>query len=415
MWPVPFLAMLGFMGSMIPAYVNGIMIGPMTKAFGWSRAEFSSGLALQMVAVLICSPLVGRAIDRFGSRRVALAGIFPFVVAVGALGLADGSIWQWRLLCVIQGLIGAFVTAPTWMTAVVLRFDASRGLAMAIALAGVAVAAMIWPITAAYYLEGLGWRATFGAVTLSWALVAYPVVFLFLRRLETDPQGIQSHGASSESPNSGLFDGLRALRSRAVIVVILAGMLFLTVSVGLTLHSVPILMGNGMDLKTAAAIAGIGGFSSVVGRLGTGLLLDRLPARVVGVVAFCVPVLVSLLLMQGAATVWVSVLAMVLLGLGAGAETDIVTYLLSRQVPAPVFGSAYAVVTAIFAICAGVGPLIASALYDIHNSYDLFLIVVIPCVLTGALMIWTTPAVLSGGGHSKGFEEEGAADLAVQN
>jgi MFS family permease len=387
MWPIPFVAMLGFMGSMIPAYINGVMIAPMTAAFGWTRAEFSSGLAIQMGVVLLFSPLVGRTIDRFGSRRVALVGLFPFVAAVAMLGLANGSIWQWRLLCVVEGMVGAFVVAPTWMTAVVIRFNASRGLAMAIALAGVGVAAMVWPIAATIYVERLGWRLTFGAVTLSWALVAYPIVFFCLR----DPVQCAGPGSSKTTPHD-FTAGLKALRSRVVIGVIVAGMLFITATVGLTLNSVPILVGNGVGLKAAAGLAGIAGFSSLAGRMGTGFLLDRLSARTVGITAFCVPVLVSLLLLQGSPAPWICVLAMTLLGLAAGAETDVVTYLLSRQVPATEFGSAYAIVTSVFAICAGVGPLIASAFYDLHHSYNSFLVAVIPTVLTGALLIRMTPA-----------------------
>lgn len=395
MWPMPIVAMLGVMGSGILSYSSGVLIVPITEAFGWSRVQFSSGFAVQMVVMLVCAPFVGRAIDRFGPRRVALWGGPPYVVALAALGLlANGAVWQWQLLCVLQGVIGAFVSVPAWMTGLVTRFDASRGLAIAFALAGLALGGLVWPIAAALYLEWAGWRLTFGLLALSWGVVVLPLAFLFFYGAADVP------GVSGERPTKPpafpLRTVLRVLRTRAIILVIVAGALFGMVTVGLMQHIVPILRANGLTLREAAMVAGIGGLAALTGRIGGGFLLDRVPTRLLGAVAFSLPVALALMLLQGLPSVPLSIAAVVIFGLASGAETDLVTYLLSRRVPTAMFGSAYAVVLSVFAICAGMGPLLASKLYDLNGDYRLYLWSIVPMVLTGALLIWLVPSGRTG-------------------
>jgi hypothetical protein len=84
--------------------------------------------------------------------------------------------------------------------------------------------------------------------------------------------------ADSLRPRHDLRHG-HVLRSRAFIFLTLAGGHFASVSFGLTLHLVPILRGNGLSLNAAAGIVGVAGLFSILGRVGTGFLLDNLPTR----------------------------------------------------------------------------------------------------------------------------------------
>jgi predicted MFS family arabinose efflux permease len=172
---------------------------------------------------------------------------------------------------------------------------------------------------------------------------------------------------------------------------LVAGGLFSSVSIGLGLHLVPLLRENGLDLTTAAKIASTCGLATLIGRIGTGFLLDRLPTRYVGVPVFLLPIAVSVLLLQGNAPLAVSFAAAILFGLATGAETDILTYLLSRQLSSG-FASAYAVVNSVFAVCAGIGPLVAGASFDLTGSYRLYLLAIAPTVTVCAVLIWLVPS-----------------------
>jgi len=224
-----------------------------------------------------------------GNRSVCAGGL-----STGS-GERNGSIWQWRILCLLQGLCTALIVPTVWIAAVIGRFQASRGLALAFALAGVGLATAVWPFLAATFVRQLGWRAAYLALALSWGVLILPLVLRFFYG------PYDGRNADSPRPQRDLRYG-QIVRSRAFVCLTLAGGIFASVSFGLTLHMVPILRGNGLGLSAAAGIAGVGGLFSILGRVGTGFLLDNLATRTLGTVVFLLPVAVSMLLRFGGKT-----------------------------------------------------------------------------------------------------------------
>jgi MFS family permease len=165
--------MLGTPAGGMFIYTNGVFMEAVTRAFGWSRAEFSSAFVWQTILSLLILPPIGSLVDRVGPRKVALPGIVTFVIGFALLTLANGKLWQWWLLCLLQYAGAAAVTPAVWVAAVVDRFQAARGSAMAVALAGLGIGTMAWPIVAAYLLQAFGWRAAFAGLGVAWGL-AWP-------------------------------------------------------------------------------------------------------------------------------------------------------------------------------------------------------------------------------------------------
>lgn len=393
MWPLPLICMFGVLGPAIFIFASGVFLSEMTRTFGWSRAEFSSGFTIQMLAVLICSPVIGWLVDRYGSRRVALAGIFPFALTFSMLGLADGSIWQWRALCVLQGVGASCIASVVWISVIVRHFRSSRGLALAVVLAGYGVAASVAPVTAGLLVGALGWRNAFPALALGWAAIMWPLVFLFLAdRRDTSSEDDQS---TTAAPPDGSATITRTLLSRTFLCLVIGGGIFASISVGISVHSVPILLANGFALQDAAGIAGVAGFATLLGRLGAGLLLDHFDPKRIGIIAFLIPVVVAVLLLTGKQSAPLSITALVIFGLAAGTESDLVTYMASRLLPRHLFGAVYSIIISIFAVCSSLGPLFAGYLYDITGSYDAYLMIIIPMVSLGAFLIYLMPPMLS--------------------
>ena len=88
---------------------------------------------------------------------------------------------------------------------------------------------------------------------------------------------------------------------------------------------------------------------------------------------------------------WSVVLAVIILGISLGAETDIIAYIASCELDPAIFASAYAVISAVFGLCAGIGPFMVSVLYDASQSYDGFLMVAAALIILGAGSISLTP------------------------
>ncbi|MBV1686228.1 MFS transporter [Novosphingobium sp. G106] len=185
--------------------------------------------------------------------------------------------------------------------------------------------------------------------------------------LKDEPRGHDTK--SKERPDGSLS---AALRSPTFLLLTAAGSVFITVIYGFNLHLVAILKGLGFSLTAAATVAGFAGVSAVVGRLLTGLLLDRLPTRPMAVGIFMLPLLAIALFWSANEANWVPMAAVILLGLSLGAETDIIAFVASRQLEARVFASSYAVAAAVFGACSAVGPLLASLAFDSTHSYKAF-------------------------------------------
>ncbi|HEX7856864.1 MAG TPA: MFS transporter [Sphingobium sp.] len=370
------------MGSTIFPYVSGILMEPLTHAFGWTRSEFSFAFLLQVLVGLFAGPFFGRVIDRFGPRRVILAGIPVATCGLSLLGLVGQNIWQWWALVVFQGLAMAPVLPVAWVAVVVARFEINRGLALAVALAGVGLGAAVWPALGTLVIGRLGWRATFPALGVGWGLIVFALASLLLK---DEPQSHDTFGTKRQNPSPR--DALRS----PIFLLTAAGSVFITVVYGFNLHLVSILKGFGFSLTAAATVAGFAGVSAVVGRLLMGLLLDRLPTRPMALGVFMLPLLAIALFWNAHEANWVPMVAVILLGLSLGAETDIIAFVASRQLEPRVFASSYAVAAAAFGACSALGPLLASLAFDATHSYRVFFIAAGPAILFGAVLIAMVP------------------------
>src|SRR6266403_228396 len=383
MWPLPLIAMLGVAGNATFTFAAGVFMEPMTAEFGWTRSQYYSGLTVQMIAAMVLVPVVGYLVDRFGCRRIALPGIVAYAAGLGLLGLAGGSLWQWWLLCLLAVPLMVFTTQPVWLSAVASRFQASRGLAMAVALSGMGVGNMVWPLAAALTIHALGWRTALRALPLGWGLIVLPLTWA----LFSDRGGLPAvHAAPLAKPRV-----FALLGSKRFVFLAAAGACFAGPMFALTAHLVPLLRSHGLGATTAAELAGLAGVFAVVGRIGVGYLLDRWATRQVAMIVFMTPILAFALLWRSDGSTPLAALAVALHGLAAGAEIDIIAYIASRQFDRRVYGTVYAVALSAFSLTASVGPLLAAVYFDLSGGYNLFLLTAAFLVMLATVLISLVP------------------------
>jgi MFS family permease len=392
MWPLPLVAMFGVSGSCIIVYSSGVFLAPLTRQFGWSRAEYSLSITLMMLLGLIAMPLGGRLSDRLGPRRVVLFGMAPFMLILSSLGLANGPITVWWALSLVLSAVTGLIAPAIWISAVAQRFEAARGLALGVVLAGIGVGGALWPVLANLYIAHLGWRFAFPALALTWGVIALPATLRFF-------YGARDLGIQPDLPASAQSASwLKMLASPVALCITASGGLLSCTSLGVQLHVVPLLTGKGMDTGLAAAIAGATGLAAIAGRVATGFLLDRLPTRLLSIVLFLSPLITLALLAQPGGGVAAALAAVAVLGFAAGAMTDIITFIAARQF-GHLFGSVYSAIMAILAVCASVGPILAGALFDATGSYGPFLLALAPMVCLSAALIAITPAPMTHKAH----------------
>jgi MFS family permease len=382
-WFLPLVAGLGYATSVLHVYSLGPFFSALTTEFGWGRAVASLGLTITAaVSGIFCIPM-GMLVDKFGPRPVGLAGVAAMTGAFALLGTANGEVWNWILLWGILA-IGTFgVQTTVWTSAVASRFEVSRGLAFAITLSGASFAAAIFPVVATWLIGAYGWRVAYPAMGAMWAALVLPLVFFLFRGAQdqTGDARVAAAAAARAQPGMTLAEGLR---SASLYKLLIAAFLFSFGALGIVVHFVPILTGAGATPMAAAGVASLVGIFSIIGRLGTGVLLDRYPAHLVGAAAFLLPITgCSLLLVDGSSGLNQSVAAAAF-GLTVGSEVDVVAYLAARHFGLKNFGALYGAMVMALAVGTAFGPLVAGAVFDKSGNYAPFLMGTIVLMVAAA-------------------------------
>ena len=390
-WPLPLTSAIGYGAGVAQIYSFGLFIAPLQRQFGWSRTATSSGLTV-LSAILLLAPLAGTLIDRWGPRTIAIPGMLFYCAALASLSLAGHALWTWWLLWVLVGLGTLAIQPTTWASAVVSRFDHTRGLALSVTLCGSGLGAAILPLVTNRLLLSFGWRGAYGALGGVLALVSVPLLVLFFR----DAKDLQSKrvqsGAGLHLPAANGMTFAEALRSSRFWRLAIVSFLAVGAIVALLVHFVPILTWKGLARTKAAEIAGVIGIGSIAGRLITGVLLDRINGSIVGAVGFSLPILVLLTLILAAANIPITAAAALLFGLTLGCEIDVLGYLTSRHFGMRNFGAVFGMLVGLQSLAVGAGPAIAAFVFDRTGSYQLVLIGLVPVFAASAILISTLGA-----------------------
>jgi MFS family permease len=180
-WAVIVPCFLGIMLVSLHGHALGVMIRPLEAEFGWPRAQISAGFLFISVMALLIGPVVGRAVDKLGARRIALFGVLFYCSMLACLSLASSSIFSWWGLWLLVALGNMTILPVVWISVINGYFFLSRGLAMAIALSGTGMGAAIWPFLTNTLVEALGWRMAYVALAGIGVAICFPVTWLLFR------------------------------------------------------------------------------------------------------------------------------------------------------------------------------------------------------------------------------------------
>ena len=356
--------------------VFGLFVLSLEGEFGWSRTSISFAATLATGLVVVLSPLVGALVDRFGVRRVLLPSLFLFGLAIGALSVQTGALWQLYALFVLIGSAGVGTTPLVFGRLIVNWFDRQRGLALGITLAGVGLAGIVLPPLIQPLIAMVGWRATYLALSSVILLFAWPTAFLFLRDTPTE-KGLLPDGDPPSAPGgtqrvSASIEGLSlhaVLRTRHFWQMVAAFLPLGMVSVGIITHLAPLLANRGFEVSQVSLLLAVNGGALIVGRVLCGVLIDRFFGPYVAA-AFILCQAAGLALLAASDAFAISALGIFLLGMGFGAEFDVMAYLISRYLGLVAYGKVYGLMYSAFSVGAAVGPIAMGWSYDVLGSYS---------------------------------------------
>jgi MFS family permease len=389
-WVVAASAVGLFWGPPVTVYSFSIFLKPLMQEFRAGRAAVSLGYTLHLIAGAVCAPLVGWLVDHYGSRRVILSATALFASILLLNKICSANIWQFYLFYVTLGLLINGVGPIPYGNLVSHWFDRRRGLALGLMMIGMGLGAMVVPPFAQQLIARYGWRTAYAALGGGVLLIAIPVLATFLREKPQD-MGLLPDGAPPKDSAAGsqaVVQGLSvqdAWHSGTFWLMVCAFFLVSVSVQGCLVHTTAMLSDRGIPAQTAALGSSLVGAAVLLGRVGTGYLLDRLFAPHVAAVFFGGAALGIGLLWLG--TTPVAFAGGFLVGLGLGAEVDLIAYLISRYFGLRAFGRVYSSAFAAFALAGALGPLIMGASFDRTGSYRGALATFLAATLLAAVLM----------------------------
>ncbi len=367
--------------SSVSFYTHGVFVVPITADTGWSRSDVQFGVSIMILMAIFTAPLVGLLIDRFGARRVALTSIPLYGLTLASLSLATDALWTYYLGWACMSILAAGTLPIAWTRVAIGWFDRHRGIALGLTLAGTGIAATLGPSYATYLIEAFGWRKAYALLAISISLIAIPIVGLLLR----EPQAAENETNPLRAEGLSLGQALRGYRFWVMSVGLLLAASGIS---GLITNSVSMLIDGGLQAASAAGYAGLIGVSVISGRLIAGYLLDRFWAPAIAAIFLAAPAISAVLFGNLGAGDWQISTAMIVLGLAAGAELDLMAFLVSRYFGLRHYGALYGALYVAFSIGAGLAPFTFSKAFDYFGDYSSILnIIVGTSLLGGALML----------------------------
>jgi len=268
-------------------------------------------------------------------------------------------------------------------------------------VAGIGVGTMIIPPAATWLIESWDWNTAY-IIIGSVALVFIILAAQFLR-LEPRQMGLLPDGENKEA--AGLNLHARGFTFREAMgswqLWVLFAILF---CFGYCLHTILAHIANyATDLRISATVAAgilavIGGLS-IVGRIATGSITDRVGSKS--------PLIINLILMSGAlfwllaaGELWAFYLFAAIFGFAYGGLAA-----MESPIVAELFGlSSHGVIMGVasFGYTAGgaVGPLVAGRIFDISGEYQIAFLVCAVVGISGIILAWRLRPPVSEGGES---------------
>jgi MFS family permease len=370
----------------------GVFFHPMSSELGWSSAVTSSAFSISMIMEGIFNIILGRMMDRYGPRLVVtISGI---LVAAGycLVPLVDST---WKFFLFYGGLIGIGMGGlfapivsliPRW-------FTTRRNIVNGLVLSSVGIGIMVVSPLANQLILAFGWKTTFLVFGIA-ILLINTVCAQFLKR---DPYSIGLVPFGEDAAQRSVKTGLQGLSlGEAVRTYQFWSVFFLLFAYGFSansvnIHIVPDALKLGITATVGASILATIGLLQIAGRIGLGLVADRVGNRLIFLFGFAAFALLTLWLPSVSLT-WAFFIFAAFFGLAQGgmatSQSPLVASLFGVRSLGLIFGSCGFG----FTLGAALGPYLTGHIFDLSGSYKwAFIIVAILNVLAFLVALGLRP------------------------
>ena len=350
-----------------------IFLVPMAEATGWSRTGISGAMTIGFLAMAFSSLAWGGLSDRFGPRIVVLIGAVLLVAGL-YLSSVTSSLLAFQLLFGLLGGVAVSAVFAPLMAAVTGWFDTHRSLAVSLVSAGIGVAPVTMTPLAAWLVATYDWRFSMQVLAGVAAVIILPTTFLLrrppaLEQAMAAPAGGAAAAAlpTDEVDRSGMTVK-QALTSTPFLILALTNFFCCATHSGPIFHTVSYAIVCGIPAVMAATIYSVEGIAGMFGRIGFGVVADKLGAK---------NVLVWGLLIQSigalgfffSSTLWAFYAAAGLFGFIYAGVMPLYAVLARENFPLRMMGTIIGGTSMAGSLGMALGPVLGGWLYDTTGSY----------------------------------------------
>jgi sugar phosphate permease len=352
------------------------------KEFGWSRATVTSGNAFAKVAVGLLGFFAGWFIDRFGPRRLMLAGILMGGIALVGLSTVM-TLWQFYLFYTFNAL--AYMCAGPLPNQVLTArwFNKTRGKAMGFAYLGIGVGGMLVPQIAKWLNIQFGWHQALMILGIFTVIISFPMAWI----VKENPE-VHSLGTIKEDP---------AIPLKKIV----KGWPFYLLLIG-SMCSIGAVSGTNQNLKLffsldlkysqgqSANIISLVLFSSIIGRVLMGWLADKFPKKYVMILIYTL-IAGSIPLLYFASTPGVIYLFAFIFGMGLGGDYMIIPLMAAELFGVRIMGRVMGLVLTADGLAEAFSPMLVARLRDSSANYANGFAVLIILAIIGIIAVAMLP------------------------
>ncbi|HEY0726241.1 MAG TPA: MFS transporter, partial [Pyrinomonadaceae bacterium] len=355
----------------------------MVREFGWSRTQVTSGNALSKLVVgPLFGFLAGWIVDKFGPRRLMLAGIMMGGVALIGLGSMT-ALWMFYLFYLFNAL--GYVCAGPLPNQVLLTrwFDKTRGRAMGFAYLGIGLGGALVPLLSVWLVQKTGWHNALRILGVLIIVLALPLAYF----VKENPDGeVATKKTATPTAPIGW-----ALKSKTFYLLAIGSMCSIGAVGGTNQHLKLFLsLDQHYAQVEAARVASLVLAFSLVGRLLMGWLADRYTKKYVMLLIYLL-VAASIPLLFFASTPGAIYLFAIIFGIGLGGDYMIIPLMAAELFGVRVMGRLMGVILTADGVAEATVPMLVGRFRDQTASYTVGFSVLIALALFGAVAIAFLP------------------------
>lgn len=355
-------------------YGFGVFFTDIRDEFGWSVAATALAFSLRSEIGGLGAPLVGIGIDRFGARRMVMFSVTMTCIGVLTLSFIQ-NLWQFYAAMIIVAVGASGAGGQIAQAAVATWFERRRSFAMSMTTVGGALGGFL-VVGIAEIVQEFGWRVALRVMVAVMLLVGYGFGTQVRSRPADHPQPIDGRehlDASGRVVAASTRWGipvLRAIRTRAFIFSCLSGIALSFATTAFLVHQVPFLEQLGVSKAYASWSVVLLTTASLLGRVGLGMLGDRV--RKTTLLAICgVLVTTGILVLSQAKTLEHAVIATLLLAPGFGGTMPIRPAMMADYFGTKYFGTLNGLGAVIGTTGGSIGPWVVGRIVDVTGAYQL--------------------------------------------